>query len=591
MASACRDGARQAVAGRLPRFVLTVCVLPALASKHAEGCPGGLDTSVAESSAEAVLTSGCRSQAPGVERDGDRLSLLQSALRVEQRHLLLQSANVSLSHTAGPKNETESNNELHVSVGPGGYAGSRTEYEMDMASVAYILVCTALVQLMTPGVAFFYGGLMRSTSILALMMQIYMSMGITTLLWYLVVFSLCFGNSLAGLIGSPLTYGLLQNMSHIIPAVQGGMSVALDSEIPGLLFVAYQGMFATLAPVVLTGAFADRFRFKPYLLFLCLWPVFVYAPWCHWVWGGGFLMKWGVYDFAGGIVVHTTGGFSALASLFVVGNRPERMSKDLPHNVPFVALGTALLWFGWLGFNSGSVLSTGAVAVLASANSEIAASMGLFTWTMIDWFFIGRPNIIGACIGAMAGLSIITPTAGYVQPPTALGLGAIASVFCYMCTTALKRLNFDDAFDVWGVHGMGGFLGAILLGAVADSQECLTQDIARDWCANPGTVARSWEQLGKQTCATCACAVYSFVVTWIILKAIDTCMPLKPDEDVMDIGLDLHEHGQQAYSTRVASKVGDLSKGGARYYVRRMRREMPLTTASSASPQSADSIQ
>jgi len=298
---------------------------------------------------------------------------------------------------------------------------------------------------------------------------------------------------------------------------------------------------------VITGAFADRFNFKPYLVFLCLWPILVYAPWCHWVWGGGFLQQWGVFDFAGGIVVHTTGGFSALASCLVVGNRPDSSAKDVPHNVPFVALGTALLWFGWLGFNSGSALSTGASAVLAEVNSEIAASVGLFAWVVMDWCVSGKPNLIGACIGAIAGLSIITPVAGFVQPSIAFFLGVLAAAWCYTCSVFLERLGYDDAFDVWGVHGMGGFLGSILLGALADSEECAVFEQAPIWCANPGTVTRSWAQLGKQTAATCSCAVYSFVVTWLLLQAINFFTPLTPPEEVVNQSLDLYNHGQQAY--------------------------------------------
>jgi len=230
-----------------------------------------------------------------------------------------------------------------------------------------------------------------------------------------VVFSLCFGESV-GFFGNPLSFAA---MYHVYPnkSLMRGDTVVGDG-IPGLLFAAYQGMFAVITPALMTGAFAGRFRFKPYLIFVGLWLVLVYAPWCHWVWGGGFLAAWGVWDFAGGIVVHTTAGFSALATLLVVGRREPAEGEDLhtPHNVPFVALGTALLWFGWFGFNGGSALASGGTAVAAAVNSEIAASVALFTWMIIEWVRHGRPGLVGLCVGAIAGLATITPAAGYVQP-------------------------------------------------------------------------------------------------------------------------------------------------------------------------------
>mmetsp|Transcript_81614 Transcript_81614/g.236610 ORF Transcript_81614/g.236610 Transcript_81614/m.236610 type:complete len:440 (+) Transcript_81614:91-1410(+) len=414
---------------------------------------------------------------------------------------------------------------------------------IDMAHTAYMLICTALVQLMTPGLAFFYGGLVSDLSVLTMMMQSFVSMGIASIMWYLFVFSLCFGESL-GFFGNPATYGALND-------VYSSQELMRDDEavvpgIPGLLFVAYQGMFAVITPALMTGCFADRFRFKPYLLFVALWLICVYAPWCHWVWGGGFLQEWGVRDFAGGIVVHVTAGFSALGTLFLVGKRPDEHKENaVPHNVPFVALGTALLWFGWFGFNGGSALASGGTAVAAAVNSEIAASVALFLWLVIDWIRLGRPRLVGLCVGAIAGLATVTPAAGYIQPWGAFVLGIAATVLCYCCCELLKRFGLDDALDVWGVHGMGGFIGSILLGVIADGSECGDKGAAPGYCVNPGEITRSGEQLGKQLVATVFCAVYSFVVTYVLLRAIDCVMPVRPQNEG---GLDLHEHGESAYN-------------------------------------------
>ena len=231
-----------------------------------------------------------------------------------------------------------------------------------------------------------------------------------------------------------------------------------------MLFMAYQGMFAIITPSLMTGAFANRFRFKPYVIFVVLWMFLVYAPWCHWVWGGGWMAEWGVWDFAGGIVVHITAGFSALAALLVVGRREAAPGEvlDEPHNIPFVALGTALLWFGWFGFNGGSALGSNSTAVIAAVNSEIAASTALFVWLFIDWVRFGQPKLVGICVGAIAGLATVTPAAGFIQPWGAFVLGALAALLCYACCEARKVFSIDDAMDVWGVHGMGGFIGTAI---------------------------------------------------------------------------------------------------------------------------------
>jgi Amt family ammonium transporter len=416
---------------------------------------------------------------------------------------------------------------------------------IDGGSTAFMLVCMALVQFMTPGLAFFYGGLVSDKSVITMMMQSFVSMGITSIFWFVCGFSLCFGES-GSFIGSPWTYFGFRNL-NVNEAWDG-------TAIPSSLFAMYQGMFAVITPALMTGAFADRFRFKPYLLFIILWLVLVYAPFCHWVWGGGWLAEWGVWDFAGGIVVHITAGFSALASLAVVGKRPldptvDDKDVDKPHNVPFVALGTAMLWFGWFGFNGGSALASGGPAVAAAVNSEIAGSVALFLWLVIDWLRNGRPGLVGLCVGAIAGLATVTPAAGFIQPWGAFIIGIVATTFCYCCCELRKKFGLDDALDVWGVHGMGGFFGTILLGVLADGDECATTSAPPVWCVNPGTVTRSWEQLGKQIVAALFTAAYSFVVTFVLLKVINVAIPIKPMEDDVLKGLDAKEHGEDAYHT------------------------------------------
>jgi len=426
---------------------------------------------------------------------------------------------------------------------------------MNPADTGFMLICMALVQFMTPGLAFFYGGLVSDRGVITMMMQSFVSMGISSIFWFFIGFSLCFGEKQGekgGIWANPWTHFGFRDVN---------VNTALDGSqdgIPGLLFAAYQGMFCVITPALMTGCFADRFRFKAYLIFIVLWLVFVYCPFCNWVWGGGFLMEWGVWDFAGGIVVHITAGFSALATLLVVGKRdfaaiddPEEIDK--PHNVPFVALGTAMLWFGWFGFNGGSALAAGGPAVAAAVNSEIAGSVALFLWLIIDWLRNGKPGLVGCCVGAIAGLATVTPAAGFIQPWGAFILGTVACFFCYGCCELRRKLGLDDALDVWGVHGMGGFLGTVLLGVLADSEEdCGTACVAAGTCAiscvNPGTVNRSWEQLGKQLVAAVFCGVYSCVVTIVLLKLIGFAVPIKPDQKRASLyGIDSTEHGEEAY--------------------------------------------
>lgn len=295
-------------------------------------------------------------------------------------------------------------------------------------------------------------------------------------------------------------------------------------------------MFAVITPALMTGAFADRLRFKPYLIFIGVWIVLVYAPFCHWIWGGGWMAEWGVRDFAGGIVVHTTAGFSALAAVHFLGSRAKIMKQgkpdNTPHNIPFVALGTGLLWFGWFGFNGGSALASTGGAAFAAVNSEISASIALMVWLLIEWFRNGKPSLVGVCVGAIAGLATITPAAGFVRPWGAFVIGLVAAPFCYGCCELKNKFQWDDALDVWGVHGMGGALGSLLLGVLAD------KDV--------GGETAGGEFFGKQLAAVVLAAVYSYVVSILILMLIGLVCRLKPTA-VEIIDMDHSQHGESAY--------------------------------------------
>lgn len=330
-----------------------------------------------------------------------------------------------------------------------------------------------------------------------MIMQNFAAMGVITVVWFLIGFSLCFGKSAGGFIGNPATFGAFTNVDgKPLTYNASDPDATIVGGIPGLVFAGYQGMFAVITPALMTGAFADRLRFAPYLLFISLWLIVIYCPFCHWIWcPGGWMGTWGVKDFAGGIVVHTTAGFSALAyisagllepttrsvpaSLTIVlpcslmqiltcrvripavgsravhflGSRAKiagSKPRDTPHNIPFVALGTALLWFGWFGFNGGSALAATGSAVVAAVNSEIAASVSLTVWMFLDWYKMGRPSLVGVCVGAIAGLATITPAAGFVLPWAAFVMGIIAAIFCYACVELKNKFRWDDALDVWG---------------------------------------------------------------------------------------------------------------------------------------------
>jgi Amt family ammonium transporter len=322
---------------------------------------------------------------------------------------------------------------------------------LNIGNTAFMLICASLVMLMTPGLAFFYGGLVGRKNVLTVMIQSFMSLSWTTVLWFAFGYSMCFGPSLHGIIGDPTYYAFLRGVTLQT------MFAGNDAGIPLIVHIAYQMMFAIITPALITGAFANRVTFKAYFLFLTLWLVFVYFPFVHMLWSpNGLLAQWGCLDFAGGIVVHASAGFAALASVLYVGRR--RIIDNRPHNVPLIALGTGLLWFGWYGFNAGSELRVDAVTASAFLNTDVAASFAAIAWLLLEWARGRQPKFVGLLTGAVAGLATITPAAGYVSPSVAVIIGLAAGIVCYFAVTLKNQLGWDDALDVWGVHGVGGFL-------------------------------------------------------------------------------------------------------------------------------------
>jgi Amt family ammonium transporter len=401
---------------------------------------------------------------------------------------------------------------------------------IDSGDMAFVLISAALVCLMTPGLAFFYGGLVRRKNVLTIMMQSFISMGVVTAIWFVFGFSLAFGPDVGGIIGN-LDYAFLRGVGAEPNPSYGG-------TIPFLVFFSFQQMFAIITPALITGAFADRVSFKSYLIFLVFWSVLIYIPFCHWIWGGGFLAKMGVVDFAGGIVVHTSAGIAALATVFFVGKRKLQCGEKLaPHNIAFVALGTGLLWFGWFGFNAGSALAANGIAAVAFVNTDIAGSVAMITWLVISWVREKRPSMVGVLTGAVAGLATVTPAAGYITPASAAIFGLLSACVCYLAVMIRERLDWDDALDVWGVHGVGGMLGTILIGVFATTS---INSVS-------GMVDGNFNQLLVQIIGTAICAVYAFVVTYALLKIINFFSPVRVPDEIEISGLDETIHGECAY--------------------------------------------
>jgi ammonium transporter, Amt family len=395
------------------------------------------------------------------------------------------------------------------------------------ANTGFMLLAASLVMLMTPGLAFFYGGLVGRSNTLTIMIQSFASMGITTVLWWLVGYSLCFSGG---------TNGIYGNFDHAFLRGVTVHSVYEPSHIPLVVLIAYQMMFAIITPALITGAFTNRVTFKAYLLFLVVWQLAVYYPFVHMFWGGGLLAHWGARDFAGGIVVHASAGFAALASVLYVG---KRKFVDSPHNIPFIALGTGLLWFGWYGFNAGSELKVDDITSLAFLNTDLAASFAAVTWLFVEWRAARKPHFVGLLTGAVAGLACITPAAGYVPIYASVVIGIAAGSVCYSAIQLKNRLKWDDALDVWGVHGVGGLLGIVLLGVFAST--------ATNPAGGEGLIHGSATFLGKQVAAGLGCSLYAFAFTYVMLRVLDWVTPVRVGEEA-ERGLDEAMHGEIAYA-------------------------------------------
>ena len=400
---------------------------------------------------------------------------------------------------------------------------------VDTGNTAFMFIASCLVMLMTPGLAFFYGGLVGRKNVLAIMIQSFASMGWTTVLWYICGYSLCFSGDWHGVIGN-LDMAFLRGVSLNTPTPG-------NPTVPLAVFCTFQMMIAIITPALITGAFTNRVTFKAYMIFLTFWLLLVYFPFVHMVWGGGILQQWGVLDFAGGIVVHNIAGMAALASVFYVG---RRQVKDRgPHSIPLVALGTGLLWFGWYGFNAGSQGKVDGVSAIAFINTDIAASFAAVTWLIVEWLSVGRPKILGLLTGAVAGLATVTPAAGFVSPTIAAFIGIAAGGICYYAVALKNKLAWDDALDVWGVHGVGGFLGIVMLGVFATK------------AFNPdgvnGLLQGNWSFFGKQVAAVLMSSVWAFFFTYVMLCLINRVTPVKVTKETEEGGLDQGLHGEEAY--------------------------------------------
>jgi Amt family ammonium transporter len=391
-----------------------------------------------------------------------------------------------------------------------------------------MLLACSLVMLMTPGLALFYGGLATKRNILGIMIQSFVSLGWTTVLWIIFGYSLCFSGGEGGIIG---------NFDKAFLNGIGMDSMYSNGKIPEFVFVAYQMMFAIITPALITGAFVNRVSFKSYFIFLTVWQILVYYPFVHMIWGGGLLAQWGVLDFAGGIVVHATAGFAALASVFYVGARVDKNST--PNSIPLVAIGSGLLWFGWYGFNAGSEVAVDFITSLAFLNTDIAASFATVAWLFIEWSKERKPKFIGLLTGSIAGLATITPCAGFVPVWTAPIIGIVAGVVCYYAVQFKNRMRWDDALDVWGVHGVGGVLGTILLGVFAAKS---VNAAGADGLINGGSGF-----FLRQVVAVAAASLYAFLFTYVMLVIINYITPVKVSESDEKEGLDLSLHGERAY--------------------------------------------
>lgn len=394
---------------------------------------------------------------------------------------------------------------------------------LNNGDVAFMVITTVLVFLMTPGLAFFYGGLVEKKNAITIMMYSFLSVGVVTVMWTLGGFSLVFGPDIAGVIGNPASYFMLKGMDFSVNPAYG-------SKIPFLMFFMYQLMFAIITAPLMTGAFANRMTLTGWMKLLVLWMLFIYFPVAHWVWGQGFLAKWGFVDYAGGTVIHATAGFGALAAILYLGKRAV-ISSSAPGNIAYVSVGGALLMFGWFGFSSGGALCSGQTAAIAFTNTGIAAGFALLAWVLLSYRQSGKISMVELITGAVAGLATITPASGYVTPQGAAIIGTASAFICSYFLAFAKKRGWDDALGVWGVHGMGGFCGTLFIGILADKQV--------------NGVEASFAQFFIQLGGVVLCSLYAFLLTWLALKIADKTGSIRVDEKTQQQGLDQALVGEQ----------------------------------------------
>jgi len=414
----------------------------------------------------------------------------------------------------------------------GNAAGAEVGVGLDTGDTTWVLVASALVMLMTPGLALFYGGMVRRKNILSVLMKCFITLAVLSIQWVLWGYSLAFapGNSFIGGLGYLGLSGV-------------GLTPGPYSEtIPHQLFMMFQGMFAIITPALIIGAFVERMKFSAFLIFIVAWATCVYDPICHWVWGkGGWIGAMGALDFAGGTVVHINAGIAALVTALIIGKRKNGGSTPTPHNLPLTVLGTALLWFGWFGFNGGSALAANGVAVNAFVVTNTSAAAAALAWAFIERMVSGRPTMLGVATGAVAGLVAITPAAGFVSVVPAILLGIAASSACYYLVSVVKpRVGYDDTLDAFGVHGIGGIVGALLTGVFAST--------AVNAGGADGLIAGNTAQMWPQFVSVVATIGHSLVVTFILYKAIDMIIGVRVDEHAEALGIDLAEHHERAYT-------------------------------------------
>jgi len=417
-----------------------------------------------------------------------------------------------------------------------------TNMILDTGNTAWMIVATLLVLLMTiPGIALFYGGLVRQKNVLSIIMQCMLIVCAVTIIWIAFGYSFVFGTSLMDS-GSAWSF-LIGGFDKVM--LKGITTSSLSTgNIPEIIFVLFQCMFAIITPALILGAFAERLKFSGFLIFTVLWSILVYIPMAHWVWGGGFLQQMGAIDFAGGTVVHINAGISALVMAIMAGKRSDyKIGHPItPHNITFVFLGTAFLWLGWFGFNAGSGLQADGIAANAFLVTHLATCVAALTWMAIDWIHNKKPTTVGACTGAVSGLVAITPAAGTVDIFGAFCIGLITPIICFYMVAVIKpKFKYDDTLDAFGVHGIGGIVGSILTGVFA------TQFISGEGGVK-GALYGDWHQLGVQILATVISIVFSAVMTFILFKITDKLVGIRVDKRVEEEGLDIYEHGESAYN-------------------------------------------